>query len=130
MDDLSQCRLLLVDDTKTNIDLLVAALMVLLMLAILTFEVTIDARGLTWRGAMGFPRGSIGLEDVRQASVMEVSPGDFGGMGLRAMPGRLGIITRSGRALRVRHERGELVITVDDAGTAAGVLEGLRLAQR
>lgn len=106
--------------------LLVGALMVVLALGITSFAVRVDGNGLTWSSALGFPRGAVPLANITSASVIEVSPGDFGGYGLRGLPGRLGLITRSGRALRVEHERGELVITVDDAATAAGVIEGLR----
>ncbi len=110
--------------------LLLGALLVLLLLGILSFSVTVDARGVAWRGALGFPRGNVPLHAIQQATVVEVSPGDFGGMGLRYLPGRLGLITRSGRALRVEHERGALVITLDDPDTAASVIEGLRAAAR
>lgn len=106
---------------------LVVLLMVLLVLTITSFSVTVDTRGVSWSSALGFPRGSVALDDVESASVVDVNPGDFGGYGLRMLPGRMGLITRSGRALRVEHHKGALVITVDDAETAASVVEGLRL---
>lgn len=109
---------------------LLVLVMVLLVLAMTRFTVTIDARGVAWRSALGFPRGTVALSDVVSTSVIDVNPGDFGGYGLRLLPGRLGIITRSGRALRVERSSGALVVTVDDAETAAGVLEGLRLSRR
>jgi hypothetical protein len=50
--------------------------------------------------------------------------GEFGGFGLRWGPGRrLGIITRGGEALEVQRRDGRtVVVTVDDAATAAGLL--------
>ena len=105
---------------------LVVLLMVLLVLAVTSFDVRVDAQGVSWRSALGLPRGRVALAAIETASVVEVHPGDFGGYGLRLLPGRLGLITRSGRALRVEHERGVMVVTVDDAATAAAVIEGLR----
>jgi len=110
--------------------LLVGVGMIVLVLGVTSFTVTVDSGGVTWRSALGVPRGSVPLTNIREASVIEVRPGDFGGYGLRTLPGRLGIITRSGPALRVEREREVLVITVDDALTAAGVIEGLRAARQ
>lgn len=108
---------------------LIDLLLLLLLVGFSSFDVVIDSRGLRWRGALGFPRGAVALSDVTGVSLVDVVPGDFGGYGLRLLPGRLGLITRSGPALRVEHGEGELVITVDDAATAAGVLDGLRLGR-
>lgn len=105
---------------------LLVALFVLLILGITSFDLTVDARGVTWRAALGLPRGRVKLSEITGVSVIEVSPGDFGGYGVRVVPGRLGLITRSGSALLVAHGKRELVVTVDDALTAASVLEGLR----
>lgn len=109
---------------------LVALLELVLVLAVASFDITVDDTGVTWRSTLGLPRGRLPLRNVTEVSVIEVNPGDFGGYGLRAVPGRVGIITRSGEALRVVHGRRELVITVDDAATAASVLAGLRLRRR
>lgn len=109
---------------------LVVLLMLVLVLAVTRFSVTIDSHGVTWRSALGFPRGGVALADIASASAVDVHPGDFGGYGLRFMPRRKGIITRSGRALRIEHGNGALVITVDDADTAASVVEGLRLRRK
>ena len=106
---------------------LVVLLMVLLVLTVTRFSVTIDARGVNWRSALGFPRGGVALADITSVAAVDVRPGDFGGYGLRFMPRRKGIITRAGRALQIDHGTGTLVITVDDADTAASVVEGLRL---
>lgn len=109
---------------------LVAIGMFLLIAALGSFDVIVDSRGVRWRGALGLPRGGVQLRDITDVSIIEVSPGDFGGFGVRLLPGRVGLITRSGRALRVVHGDRELVVTVDDAEQAAGVLEGWRRKAR
>ncbi len=108
---------------------ILVAVVVLLALGVTSFNVTIDNRGLRWKAALGYPRGKLKLDSITDIDVMTVNVGDFGGFGLRSMPGRLGLITRAGSALRVRHARGELVVTVDDAVTAAAVLKGILMAQ-
>jgi hypothetical protein len=109
---------------------LVALGIVMLILGVSRFGVTVDKSGVTWRSALGIPRGHVALSDIESAAVVQVTAGDFGGFGLRALPGQLGIITRTGSALSIAHTRGKLVITVDEAGTAASVVEGLRLRAR
>jgi MFS family permease len=104
---------------------LIVALLALLVAGISTFVVRIDASGLTWRSALGFPRGHLPLQDITGASVIEVSPADFGGFGIRLVPRALGLITRGGPALQVEHRGRRFVVTVEDPTTAAGLLQGL-----
>lgn len=107
---------------------LVALLMVLLVPAMSSFRVTIDRDGLRWRSALGVPRGHVPLAEVSAVSVVDVRPGDYGGYGIRSVPGATAVVTRSGPALQVsRGEGRRFVITVEDAAAAASVLEGLRL---
>jgi hypothetical protein len=60
--------------------------------------------------------------------VVSVAPlGDYGGLGLRHRRGVTAVATRGGEALEVTRADGRrLVLTVDDAATAAGVLQALR----
>ena len=53
--------------------------------------------------------------------------GEFGGWGIRFGRGRrLGIVMRSGEALDVQNRNGSaLVVTVDDAATAAALLKAV-----
>ena len=103
---------------------LIAALVALLVAGMTSFVVTVDATGVTWRSAIGLPRGHIPLSEVTEAAVVEMSPSDFGGFGLRMTPGGLGLITRRGTALQVRHGKRRFVATVDDAASGAGLLLG------
>src|SRR5680860_563922 len=101
-------------------------LLVVLAFGMASFEVTIDGSGLSWRAALGVPRGHIDLAAIDGAAVIDVSPGDYGGIGLRLLAGRLGIITRAGPALLVSHAGRKFVGPVDDPAGAAALIEGLR----
>jgi hypothetical protein len=61
---------------------------------------------------------------VVDAGVAQVNGfAEFGGWGIRQRPGALGIILRNGESLQVTRRNGRrLVITVDDAETAAALL--------
>ncbi|WP_340374345.1 DUF1648 domain-containing protein [Streptomyces sp. SS7] len=91
-------------------------------------RVTVDRRGVAVtstvlpRPRLALPLGSI----VGAGSVQVDALGDFGGWGYRIRPNRRGVVLRSGEALSVRTTGGrEYVVTVDDATTAAGLLNGL-----
>lgn len=111
----------------------------LILTAVVTtaqFVVTAGPRGLTVRSALGWPQLRVPIADLATAGVVEVDPmSDFGGWGLRWVigptgKGRWGIITHRGRGLEVvRHDGRSIVITIEDAGTAAAVLETYATAQ-
>jgi Protein of unknown function (DUF1648) len=93
-----------------------------------SWRVRIDADGLNVTPTLRWPRYRVGLSEVASASTTQVVPfGEFGGFGIRYGLGRrLGIITRGGEALEVKRRDGRAVIvTVDDADTAAGLLTAL-----
>ncbi|MCU1471153.1 MAG: hypothetical protein JWQ39_2302 [Glaciihabitans sp.] len=104
---------------------------VVVLLAILgsfTWTIRVDAHGLYLRGILGLPVIRVPLADIASADVVTVDPfGQFGGWGIRfGFGGRLGIILRSGEALQVIRKSGRsIVITVDDAQSAAALLGGL-----
>ncbi len=110
---------------------LLAIVPVVLLLSVLgtsAWRVRVDATGLTVRPMLGWPLYRVALADVASAVTSDVVPlGEFGGFGLRWGPGRrLGIITRGGEALEVQRRDGRtVVVTVDDAATAAGLLTAL-----
>jgi hypothetical protein len=104
--------------------------LVVLLSIIGTFNWTIrvDARGLYLRGVLGLPVIRVPLSDIASADVATIDPfGQFGGWGIRyGFGGRVGIILRSGEALEVIRKSGRsIVITVDDAESAAALLGGL-----
>lgn len=114
--------------TGTTIALAAAAAVVLLVSPmLLPYRVRVDHRGLSVTSVIGYPRFTVPASDVRTVETSQVDPiGEFGGWGLRWVPGRIGIITRSGEAVRVQRRSGRwLVVTVDDATTAAALLQTL-----
>jgi hypothetical protein len=85
------------------------------------------------RSSLGRPRIVVPLDEVVRAEVVEVSPvAEFGGWGYRVgRAGRVGIVLRSGQALQVERTGGRsLVVTVDDADTAAALLNTLAARSR
>ncbi|WP_171162469.1 DUF1648 domain-containing protein [Streptomyces sp. I05A-00742] len=99
-----------------------------LLLALPGARVTVDRHGLTavplWTPR---PRLRIGLDRVESADSRGISAlREFGGWGYRARPGRSGLVLRSGDALVIRLTTGsEFVVTVDEAATAAALLNAL-----
>jgi hypothetical protein len=99
-----------------------------ILLSNLAWTVRIDSRGVRIRSAMGFPSISIPLDNITSANVVDVNAlSQYGGWGVRwNLGGRLGIILRSGEALEIHRRKGlVVVITIDDATTAAGLINGL-----
>lgn len=77
-------------------------------------------------GLFGWPRLSVALDSVVEALPTTARVRQWGGVGLRTRPGATGIITRGGEALELRRTDGTtVVITVDDADTAAGAINSL-----
>jgi hypothetical protein len=108
-----------------------AVVPVVLALSVLgtsSWRVRVDQDGLSVRPTLGWPRYRVALADVASAATTTVLPlGEFGGFGIRwGLGRRLGIITRGGEALEVQRRDGRaIVVTVDDAATAAGLLTAL-----
>jgi len=98
------------------------------LLGTASWRVRVDAAGLTVRPTLGWPQYRVALGEVASANKTSVVPlGEFGGYGIRwGLGRRLGIITRGGEALEVKRRDGRaVVVTVDDAATAAGLLTAL-----
>jgi hypothetical protein len=109
----------------------VPVLLLALLLMTSVWTVRADSSGLTVRSATGWPRFRVPADEIAQAGTTRATAlGEFGGWGIRFGRGRrLGIIMRSGDALEVQNrDGGALVVTVDDAGTAARLLSAV--AQR
>ncbi|MFE0045136.1 hypothetical protein [Streptomyces albireticuli] len=103
-------------------------------LALLTgARVTADRRGITVAPTFAsWPRLNIPLERIAEAGNRPVSPfREFGGWGYRIRPGASGIVLRTGDALVATLATGkEFVVTVDDAATAAALLNALADRER
>lgn len=105
---------------------------VLLLLAVLLFlfayvRVTVSHRGLVVSlGWWGFPSWRVPIDSIEHAEVEEVNPMAYGGWGYRLRPGVRAVVVRSGVAIRlVRREGYDLVYTVDDAATGAGLINAI-----
>lgn len=106
----------------------IPVVVLIILLSNLTFTVRIDSRGVRIRSVIGFPSVWIPLENLESANVVDVQAfSQYGGWGVRwNLSGRLGIILRSGQALEIHRRKGlVVVITVDDATTAAALINGL-----
>lgn len=105
-----------------------------LPMALLTgARVTADRRGITVTPSLApWPRLNVPLQRIAEAGHRTVDPvRDFGGWGYRARPGASGIVLRSGDAISARLTTGsEFVVTVDDAATAAALLNTLADRER
>ncbi len=91
------------------------------------YRVVIDEQVLAAR-ALGRSVLRVPLAEVAEADVVEVDPfWEFGGWGPRVdVAGRVGLVTRKGPSVRIRRaDDTEVVVTVDDAATAAGLLNTL-----
>lgn len=111
----------------------VTVLLVAIAAATFVFRVRVDDRGLVVRSPLGVPRFGVPLADVDAVAVRNVHPtAEFGGWGIRLAPdGAFGIVLRAGEALQVTRRNGRrFVVTVDDAATAAALLEALSARER
>jgi hypothetical protein len=100
----------------------------LLVLSNFAWTIRVDARGVRMRSSLGIPRITIPLANIESADVIHVQAiAEYGGFGVRwGLGGRFGVILRSGEALQVlRHNGRSVVVTVDDAETAAALINGL-----
>jgi hypothetical protein len=108
--------------------LIVVGALTVVLGAMSSFVVRVDRTGLTARSILGWPRIRVPLDEVVRADVADVHPlRDFGGWGLRVgRQGRVGIVLRRGSGVLVERTGGRsVVVTVDDAHAAAGLLNAL-----
>lgn len=106
----------------------IALLLLVFAATTLAFHVRVDDTGLHVDSVLGIPRFHVPLADVVSTARVEVNPmGEFGGWGLRLSTGRrFGVVLRTGEAIEVLRRSGKrFVVTVDDAGTGAALLEAL-----
>ncbi|MES1169286.1 MAG: hypothetical protein ABUL47_01215, partial [Leifsonia sp.] len=120
-----------VTDGRFGALVLVPVVLLIVLLTTSFWTVQADDSGLIVRSAAGWPRFRTAADQIAEAGTTDVRVlGEFGGWGIRFGRGRrLGIVMRSGEALEVQNRNGSaLVVTVDDAGTAARLLSAV--AQR
>jgi hypothetical protein len=122
--------LLLAVSWKTWPIFLSPVLLLVVLLLTAQFAVTAGPGGFAVRSALGWPRFVIPAASLAKAGVVPIDPmTDFGGWGVRwvlgpSHKGRWGIVTHRGPGLEVVRDDGRsIVVTVDDPGTAAAVLE-------
>ncbi|MFE2225194.1 DUF1648 domain-containing protein [Streptomyces kronopolitis] len=111
-------------DWAGGVGLLFGAAVVLPMASV---RVTVDRRGLTLAPTLLSSRcrfRRIPLDRIAEAGSRRIACfAEFGGWGYRISAGRSGFVLRSGEGMVVRLTNGkEFVVTVDDAATAAALL--------
>jgi hypothetical protein len=99
----------------------------LVVLAFAEVRVTVSNRGAVISlGWLGVPSWTVPLSAITQAEIETVTPMSYGGWGYRIRPGVRAVVIRGGEALRlVREGKADIVITVDDAQTAAGLINSM-----
>jgi hypothetical protein len=100
----------------------------LIVLSSFAWTIRVDARGVRMRSSLGIPTINVPLANIESAEVVDVQAiSQYGGFGVRyGLNGRFGVILRSGEALEIlRHNRRSVVVTVDDAASAAALINGL-----
>ncbi len=102
----------------------------LLLAAFAEIHARVDDRGLSIAfGPWRLPRMRVPLERIRGARTIEIEPMANGGWGYRgslSIFGRAAVIVRRGEGLELRLDRDQvLIVSVDDAKTAAGLINDL-----
>lgn len=108
------------------IPLVVLAAVGVALAATASFRVRAGVDGLVVRSQLGFPRLHVPLDEIASVRAIQCHPfAEFGGIGWRVgLDGRTGIVLRTGAAIEVgRRGKGAVVVTVDDAQTAAATLQ-------
>ena len=100
------------------------ALTGLVVWALTSITVAVGPAGLRVRfGPLGWPAVRVPLDSITGVELENVDPLSYGGWGYRILPGVRAVVVRRGEGLRIaRSGRPDLIVTVDDAATAAAVL--------
>ena len=110
-----------------SLGIFLAIVIAIPVLTLSAVRVTVSSRGVTTTlGWVGWPRWTTPLSAIDSASVIDVRPTEFGGWGYRIRPGIRAVVIRAGYGIRIdRTDRPALVVTVDDAGRGAGLINDL-----
>lgn len=117
------------DDPASAILMVVVAVIVtILVVTTTTFRIRVDEHGLSVRSPLGMPRYGVAIADIESVSLIEVNPiGDFGGYGLRRVPGRFAVALRAGQAIEIKRSGGpDFVVTARDSATGVALLMALK----
>jgi hypothetical protein len=104
------------------------------MLPVTSIRVGVDRRGVRVEfGALGWPVARVPLDDIEAAHSVDLRPMQWGGWGYRGglrLFGKAAVVLRAGDALLLDVRGGrQFAVTVDDAETAAGVVNDLLVAR-
>lgn len=104
----------------------VVALGIILIFSLSRFRVTVGPGGVRVRSIVGWPSAHLPLDHLTHAEVITARMRDYGGWGWRLRRDSTAVLTRSGPAIRlVRQDGKDLVITLDDPETVAGLVNSL-----
>lgn len=88
-------------------------------------HVVVSRSGVTIHfGIWGWPRRRIAIESIEKAGVRDLFPREFGGWGYRRRGNAVAIIVRAGKALALKTSKGEVLVSLDEAEEAAGLING------
>lgn len=107
--------------------LVIAVALPLLALWSSRSRLTVSPDGVQARLGARYPRRVVPVSSIASAQAIDVVPLQWGGWGWRVTPKATALIVRRGEGVRVRLTTGrDLVVTVDDAATAASLINDLR----
>lgn len=90
-------------------------------------RLTVSPTGVRAQLGARYPRRVVPVSTIVGAEAIDVVPLHWGGWGWRLTPKGTALIVRSGEGVRMRLTSGrDLVVTVDDAATAASLINDLR----
>lgn len=90
-------------------------------------RLTVSPDGVQARLGARYPRRVVPVASIVGAEAIDVIPLQWGGWGWRMTPKATALIVRRGEGVRLRLTSGrDLVVTVDDAATAASLINDLR----
>lgn len=103
----------------------VALPLVLVALLLSHVRVVVNDHGLK-ASLGGVIRRRYPLDRVTSSNVIDLEPNQWGGWGYRMLPGRSAMVLRRGPAIELELANGRrFAVTVDDANTGAGLVNGL-----
>lgn len=117
------------DPVATWIMVAVTLLLVTIIPFLSVFRARINGAGFSVKSAGGWPKFVIPTSEIESVEVVHVNPlGEFGGWGWRLSPTHgQGIVMRTGEGLRITRTDGrKFTLTIDDAATAAALLQGIK----